>query len=228
MSTRRRFRALLEPDGTSLKWLIARVPFAPAKVWKTRHGMRVHGTINGFAFRTSLFGSAAEGHVVLVNKAMQKGACAYLGDMAEFTLEPDLEERRVVAPPELAKLLKQDRAVAQWFAALSYSYRKDIAATISEPKSADARQRRAEQMTERMMLAMEGEQVLPPILQLAFRRAPGALAGWQAMTPVQRRAHLLGIFYYQSPEARERRAQKAAGEALRVASRAPGLKSSPD
>jgi hypothetical protein len=34
---------------------------------------------------------------------------------------------------------------------------------------------------------------------------------------VQRRGHLLGIFYYQSPEARERRAQKAVDEALRVA-----------
>jgi uncharacterized protein YdeI (YjbR/CyaY-like superfamily) len=72
-------------------------------------------------------------------------------------------------------------------------------------------------MVERIMLAMEGEQVLPPILQVAFRRAPRARAGWDAMTPVQRRGHLLGIFYYQSPEARERRAQKAIDEALRVA-----------
>ena len=67
------------------------------------------------------------------------------------------------------------------------------------------------------MLAMEGERVLPPILQVAFRRAPKAQAGWEAMTAVQRRGHLLGIFYYQSPESRERRAQKAIEEALRVA-----------
>jgi uncharacterized protein YdeI (YjbR/CyaY-like superfamily) len=217
MSTRQRFRTLLKPDGTNLKWVIAHVPFSPAKVWKTRQGMRVKGTINGFAFRSSLFGSAEKGYVVLVNKTMQKGAEAYAGEMAEFTLEPDLEERSAIVPPELAKLLKRDRALARWFAALSYSYRKDICSTVSEPKSAEARQRRAEQMAERMMLAMEGEHTLPPILQLAFRRAPRAQAGWDAMTPVQRRAHLLGIFYYQSPEARERRAQKAVDEALRVA-----------
>ena len=60
--------------------------------------------------------------------------------------------------------------------------------------------RRAEQMAERMMLAMDGERELPPILQVAFRRQPKALAGWNAMTPAQRRGHLLGIFYYQSPE----------------------------
>jgi uncharacterized protein YdeI (YjbR/CyaY-like superfamily) len=217
MSTRQRFRSLLVPDGTNLKWVIARVPFSPAKVWKTRQGMRVKGTINGFAFRSSLFGSAEKGYVVLVNKTMQRGAQASAGEMAKFTLEPDLEERRATVPPELAKLLKQDRALGRWFAALSYSYRKSICDVASEPKSPEARQRRAEQMAERMMLAMEGEQTLPPLLQVAFRRAPRAQAGWEAMTPVQRRAHLLGIFYYQSPEARERRAQKAVDEALRVA-----------
>jgi uncharacterized protein YdeI (YjbR/CyaY-like superfamily) len=217
MSTRQRFRSLLKPDGTNLKWVIAHIPFSPAKVWKTRNRMRVKGTINGFAFRTSLFGSAEKGYVVLVNKTMQKGAQAYAGEMAEFTLEPDLEKRSATVPPELAKLLKQDRALARWFEALSYSIRKFICDTVIEPKSAEARQRRADQMAERMMLAMEGEQTLPPILQVAFRRAPRAQAGWDAMTPVQRRAHLLGIFYYQSPEARERRAQKAVDEALRIA-----------
>jgi uncharacterized protein YdeI (YjbR/CyaY-like superfamily) len=217
MRTRQRFRALLEPMGTNLNWVIARVPFAPEKVWKTRRGKRVRGTINGFAFRTSLFGSKAKGHCVLVNKVMQKSAQAYAGQVAEFFLEPDLEERNAAVPPELAKLLKQDRALARWFEALSYSMRRDIGDLVSEPKSAETRQRRAEQMAERMMLAMEGEKILPPILQLAFRREPRAQAGWSAMSPVQRRNHLLGIFYYQSPEARERRTQKAVAEALRVA-----------
>jgi uncharacterized protein YdeI (YjbR/CyaY-like superfamily) len=217
MSTRQRFRSLLKPDGTNLKWVIAPVPFAPAKVWKTRNRMRVKGTINGFPFRTSLFGSAEKGYVVLVNKSMQKGAEAYAGEMAEFTLEPDLEERTAAVPPELAKVLKQERALARWFEGLSYSYRKYMADDVRKPKSPEVRQRRAEQIAERMMLAMEGEQTLPPILQVAFRRTPKARAGWEAMTPVQRRAQLLGIFYYQSPEARERRAQKAVEEALRVA-----------
>jgi uncharacterized protein YdeI (YjbR/CyaY-like superfamily) len=217
MSTRQRFRSLLKPDGTNLKWVIAQVPFAPAKVWKTRNRMRVKGTINGFPFRTSLFGSAEKGYVVLVNKIMQKGAKAYAGEMAEFMLEPDLEERSAAVPPELAKLLKQEPALARWFQALSYSSRKYMSDDVRKPKNPEVRQRRAEQIAERMMLAMEGEQALPPILQVAFRRAPRARAGWDAMTPVQRRAQLLGIFYYQSPEARERRAQKAVEEALRVA-----------
>ena len=219
MSTRQRFRSMLVPDGTNLKWVVAHLPFSPANVWKTRNRMRVKGAINGFAFRTSLFGSAEKGYVVLVNKTMQKGAHASAGDMAEFTLEPDLEERTAAVPLELAKLLKQDKAVARWFEALSYSVRKYIGDGVSQPRSPEARQRQAERMVERIMLAMEGEQVLPPILQVAFRRAPRARDGWEAMTPVQRRGHLLGIFYYQSPEARERRAQKAVDEALRLRER---------
>ena len=74
------------------------------------------------------------------------------------------------------------------------------------------------------MLSIEGEQEPPPILQLAFRRTPKAKAGWEAMTPVQRRGHLMGIFYYKSPEAREKRAQKAIEEALQIAEK---RKSSP-
>jgi hypothetical protein len=41
------------------------------------------------------------------------------------------------------------------------------------------------------------------------------------MTPAQRRRHLLGIYGYQSVEARERRAAKAVEDALRVAGKSP-------
>ncbi len=217
MSKPRRFRAVLEPDGTNLRWTVAKVPFDPAKVWPTRQGMRVKGTINGFAFRTSLFGSKSDGYVLLVNKVMQKAGGVQTGDMAEITLEPDLAERPAEVPPELAGYMKRDRSLARFFTELSPSARRDICQTVSEPKSAESRKRRAQQAAERMLLAMEGETILPPLLQVAFRRAPRAQQGWLAMTPTQRRSHLLGIFYYQSPEARNRRAQKCVEDALRIA-----------
>jgi uncharacterized protein YdeI (YjbR/CyaY-like superfamily) len=217
MSKPQRFRAILEPDGTNLRWTIARVPFDPAQVWTERHRLRVRGTINGFPLRTSLFGSKEKGYLLLVNKTMQKGAGAQMGEMVEVTLEPDLEERPTAVPPEFAGLLKHDRALTRFFAQLNPAARRDVCHHIAEPKSVEARRRRAAQTAERMLLALEGETILPPILQLAFRKAPRAQQGWQAMTAAQRRGHLLGIFYYQSPEARERRAQKAVEEALRVA-----------
>jgi uncharacterized protein YdeI (YjbR/CyaY-like superfamily) len=217
MSTHQRFRALLETAGSGPRFVIARLPFIPVKVWKNRPCKRVKGTINGLAFRTSLFGSAAKGYGLVVNKTLQKSAHAYPGKMAEFVLEPDLEQPTAAVPPEFAKLMKQDRAFARWFETLSLHMRKFYCDSVRQPKSPEARSRRAEKFAECMMLAMEGEQTLPPILQVAFRKAPLARKGWDAMTKLQRRNHLLGIFYYQSPEARERRVQKVIADALQRA-----------
>jgi uncharacterized protein YdeI (YjbR/CyaY-like superfamily) len=217
MSTHQRFRALLETAGSGPKFVIARLPFEPEKVWKIRLGKRVKGTLNGFAFRTALFGSAARGYGLVVNKTLQKSAHAYPGTMAEFVLEPDLEQPTVTVPLELAKLMKQDRALARWFQTLSLHMRKYFCDSVCQPKSPEARRRRAEKFAECMMLAMEGEEILPPILRVAFRQAPLAHKGWEAMTKLQRRNHLLGIFYYQGPEARERRAQMVVAAALKKA-----------
>jgi len=216
MSTSKKFRGPLEPYS-KLNWVIVKLPFDVAKTWKTRNRLHVKGTVNGFAFRTSLFGSAEDGHFLLVNRQMQKGAGAVAGGVVEVVIEPDLEARETSIPAELAKFLKQHGALKKWYEQLSVSARDDIARTISGPKGAEARLRRAEQMVERMMLAMEGEREIPPILQAQFARNPRARTGWEAMTPVQRRGHLLGIFYYQSPESREKRARKAIDEALKVA-----------
>lgn len=228
VGAQKKFRGVLQPDNTALKWVIVKVPFDPVKAWPKRNRMRVKGTINGFPFRTSLFGSAQNGHILLVNKQMQKGGKVGLGGLAEIVLEPDLAERPATVPAELEKLLRQDRALRKWVGQLSPSMRQYIGAYIDASKNADSRQKRAEQMAERMLLAMEGERELPPILQLAFRRQPRALAGWRAMTPIQRRGHLLGIFYYQSPESRQKRADKAIAEALRVAKRATGSGTHPE
>jgi uncharacterized protein YdeI (YjbR/CyaY-like superfamily) len=222
-STAKIFTAVLEPDRTRLRWVIARVPFDVAEAWPERRGLRVRGTIEGFAFRTSLFGfSNGGGHYLLVNKKMQTGARAGVGAKVRIRLEPDMEERPTTVPPELAEELKVDRSLRRWFDALSPSMRREIDKWVSEPKGAEARRLRAERMAERLMLAMEGEAETPPLLRAAFLCQPRARAGWEAMTAVQRRSHLLGIYYYQGVEARERRAAKAVEEALRVAQKGSG------
>jgi hypothetical protein len=71
MGVQKRFRGVLEPDHTALKWVVVKVPFDVDKAWPERNRLRVKGTINGFEFRTSLFGLAVGGHVLLVNKQMQ-------------------------------------------------------------------------------------------------------------------------------------------------------------
>lgn len=222
-SARKSFTALLEPDGTQLRWVVARVPFSIEKAWPVRNRLRVRGQIAGFAFRTSLFPDPrGKGHVLLVNKKMQTAAKAGQGSRVRIWLELDLEERTVTIPDELACAFKAERRLRQWFSRLSESTQRDICKWVSEPKSAEARQRRGEKMAERLMLTMEGEEEPPPVLRAAFLRQPVAEKGWNALTPAQRRNHLLGIFYYESGEARERRAARVVEDALRAARKQAG------
>jgi uncharacterized protein YdeI (YjbR/CyaY-like superfamily) len=124
-----------------------------------------------------------------------------------------LEPRPAELPDALAELLDEEDGLREWYDALSESMRREIGKWIFVAKSEESQVKRCEQMAERLLAAMEGEQELPPVIAAAFRRRPKAKAGWEKMTAVQRRQHLLGVFYYQSPEAREKRVGKLCDEA---------------
>jgi uncharacterized protein YdeI (YjbR/CyaY-like superfamily) len=195
--------------------MVARLPFEVEAAWKKMVRLRVKVEVGGEVFRTSLFVDAQRGgHFVLVNKKMQKAAGAGKGAMVDFTIAPDLEERKPPVPPELAKLFKEHKRLAKWFEGLSEPARWEIAKWIDGVKSLEARQRRAEQIAERLMLTMEGEKELPPVIEVAFRRTPAARKGWEAMTAAKRRMSLMAVFYYQSPEAREKRVRKLIDECV--------------
>jgi uncharacterized protein YdeI (YjbR/CyaY-like superfamily) len=208
------FEATLERLRSNLGWVIVWIPFNVQKTWGTRGMFRVKGEINGFAFRTSLFPTRKGEHFLLVNKKMQASGHASEGGTAEFLLEPDTEERVVTLPAELKRILAEDRSLRRWFETLNYSIRKWLVDSIAQPKSAAARVRRAEQVGEQLFSVMEAERELPPALRLAFTRDPRALEGWNLMTPRYRRGSLFAIFYYRSPEARDRRIQKVVDEAI--------------
>jgi len=220
-SAAKTFTAVLEPLRNGLGWVVARVPFDIKRIWPERRGFRVRGEIAGFEFRSALRPYAGGGHFLLVNRKMQAAAKAAVGSKVRIRLEPDLEERVAVMPPELAQAIKGDRRLRKWFDGLNDYTRRVICALVSEAKSGEPRERKAEQMAEWMLLTLEGELDPPPILKAAFQRQPLARLGWEAMTPARRRNHLWGIFHLQTAGARERRAATAVQDALAVARR-PG------
>jgi uncharacterized protein YdeI (YjbR/CyaY-like superfamily) len=213
----RTFQATLERIDSPLKWVMVRIPFHAAKVWGKRGQLKVKGEINGFAFRTSLFPDGNGGHRLLVNKLMQRGAKAAPGMVARFRLEPDSAVRVVKVPAELHRALSEDRSLRRWFDGLSHSIRNEFCKVIAQAKSPAVRLRRAERMAECLLGAMEAERELPPVLQIALAQNSLAREGWQSLSPLRRRSHLLGIFYYQSPGARARRMEKALEDAIQVA-----------
>jgi uncharacterized protein YdeI (YjbR/CyaY-like superfamily) len=219
------FDATLERTPNNLGWTIIRVPFDVAKVWGKRGQLRVSGEINGFAFRTALFPTRVGRHMMLVNKKMQKGANVRVGVKARFRLEPDTAPRPVVLPQELLALLRQSKALTKLYESFNPSTRRDIARWIGDAKSSDARQRRAEQLAERLMETMEAERELPPLIERSLAQNPLAREGWNLMPPRLRRGHLLGIFGYRSPESRARRLEKAVQEMVQYAEKRAGKRS---
>ncbi len=217
-SAAKRFRAMLEPLEGGLGWVVARLPFEVEKTWSKMVRLRVRVEVGDEFFRTSLFPDAVRGgHFVLVNKKMQKASGVRVGGMMELAIAPDLEVREASVPVELERLLKSEKSLARWYTGLSEATRREIGKWIEGVKSTEARKRRAEQMAERLLLTMEGEKTLPPVVEVAFRRNPTARKGWKVMTQTQRRGHLMGVFYYQSPEARAKRVEKLVEDALRIA-----------
>lgn len=202
------FRATLEKGSRALGWTIARVPFDPPSAWKNMVRHRVAGEINGHPFRTSLFPDANGGFYLLVNREMQRAGRAKLGQVAEFRLWPDLEPRPPELPDELATLLDEEPGLRDWYDSLTEYTRREIGKWVSSPKSDESRLRRAEQMAERLLATMEAERELPPAIATALRARPRARTGWQRMTETQRRGELLAVFYYQTPDARQRRIHK--------------------
>jgi uncharacterized protein YdeI (YjbR/CyaY-like superfamily) len=205
----KRFRAVLEPLGDGLGWVVAWLPFDAAKAWKKMVRQRVTVEVGGELFRTSLFaGARRAGQFVLVNRKMQQAADARVGDDVEFAIAPDLQEREAELPDELAVLLDDEPGLREWYDELTEYMRREIGKWVMEPKSDEARVRRAEQMAERLLATMEGERELPPVMEAAFRLRPKARAGWVRMTATQRRGELMAVFYYRTPEARQKRVDK--------------------
>lgn len=213
----RRFDAALERMRSRLNWVIIRIPFDAAKIFGVRGQIKVKGTINGFPFRTSLFPTGEGGHILLVNKRMQNGARVTSGATAGFEIELDTGERVATIPERLERILAEDRSFRSWYDQLNHSTRSEIAKWVSEPKSAEARLRRSEQIAERLLETMEAERELPPLLRVAFARNPRAAEGWEQMSLARRRSHLLGIFYYRTPSGRENRIGKMLDDATALA-----------
>ncbi len=216
MDVEQRFRAVLERGDRALGWTIARVPFDPRAVWPEMVRLRVCGSVTGprsvAEFRSSLFPEPEverrHGYFLLVNRAMQRDAGVALGDEAAFVLRPDLEKRPAELPEELDALLDEVDGLRAWYGELTEYTRRELGKWICGVKSDGARVRRAEQAAERLLSAMEAEVELPPLMERAFRARPKARSGWQRMTAAQRRSELMAVFYYQTPEAREKRVAK--------------------
>jgi uncharacterized protein YdeI (YjbR/CyaY-like superfamily) len=218
-SIAKNFQAVLEHMEGNLGWVIIRLPFDATKLWGKRGQLRVQGDINGFEFSSALFPTGKGGHFLLVNKKMQKGGKTAPGLKAKFRLQPDTAPRDFTPPKELLRELGQSKRLLKFYDSLTQATRNWLGKWTADPKSTEARTRRAQQIAERLMETMEAEKELPPLIEIALRQNPRAREKWERMSASHRRAHLMAIFYYRTPESRARRLTKCIEELLGLKTR---------
>ena len=105
-------------------------------------------TINGHTYQSTAVGVAGECRVVFPS-AERLAAKANAGETVQVTLELDSGYRSVNMHPELEEALTS-ADLADVFANLSYSKRKEYARQVNEAKAEDTRKRRIEKVIEGM------------------------------------------------------------------------------
>ncbi len=139
----KRFRITLEKHEHSEAALMT-LPFDVQKVFGTRARVPVRGTINGFAFRSSIFPKGDGRHYMVVNKEVRAGAKVKGGDTVTVHMERDDESRTIEPPADLARALKANKTARAAWEKLSYTRQKEYAAAVAEAKRPETRARRIE------------------------------------------------------------------------------------
>jgi hypothetical protein len=142
------FEARLESQGPGGAWTALRIPFDVEQAFGTRARLAVRGSINGFAFRTSIFPDGDGRHSMMVNKTMQKGASASPGDTVRVELAPDDEPRVVAAPSDLDAALGKSRVARAAWDRLAASHQRAFVEWIESAKRAETRSRRVREAVE--------------------------------------------------------------------------------
>lgn len=105
--------------------------------------MRVLGTVNGVAFKSSTMPYRGAFYLG-VHKATREAAGIDFGEPIEIELIRDTSPRELALPEELEAAFKAEPALAERFASLSFTRRREMAEPIGEAKRPETRARRLE------------------------------------------------------------------------------------
>ncbi len=135
-----RFRVKIEGKEIGAVAAITPPIDVPA-VFGTRGRVPISGTINGFAFRSSLMPMGGC-HMIPVNKGLREGAGVKAGDMVELAMQRDDAARTVEPPRALKKILSKNKTARANWEKLPFSHKKEIAVWIEGAKREETRERR--------------------------------------------------------------------------------------
>jgi hypothetical protein len=135
-----RFKAKIEGEEAGVVAAIT-PPVDVIEWFGTRARVPIRGTINGFAFRSSLM-PCGNARMMPVNKTLCRGAGVQPGDVVEVVMERDGDERTVEAPGELKRELSKNKKAQERWEGLAFTHKKEMASSISGAKQEETRKRR--------------------------------------------------------------------------------------
>jgi hypothetical protein len=139
MTKSERFRTTVEAarGGGAL----VRIPAEAAEALGGVQRVRVTGRLNGQPFESNTM--PARGVLYLgLHKATREAAGVQIGDEVEVTLSRDDRPRAVDVPPELAAALARNRTLRAAFDGLSFTRRRELAASVASARKAETRSAR--------------------------------------------------------------------------------------
>ncbi len=145
---KREYKVSLEHTGQKGTTCFLRAPFDPEKELGSKR-LPVKGTINGVPYRSTLCKMPIGGiYAIPVCRELREQIGAEIGDIVQWVIEPDRNERTVEVPAELASEFKKNTAARQTWDKLAHTHRKEYANWITSAKKEDTRARRIERSIE--------------------------------------------------------------------------------
>jgi hypothetical protein len=121
------------------------VPLEISRAFDDKGYVPVCGTLNGTGVRGTLVPVTGGRHVIYVNRQMCERASVGVGDDVEFSLDRDVEPRKLT-PPELVDALQSDPAAKQAWESATPARRKRLIAYMTWFSTPKARGRKIEKV----------------------------------------------------------------------------------
>jgi Domain of unknown function (DUF1905)/Bacteriocin-protection, YdeI or OmpD-Associated len=140
--TRHTFEAkLIRPAGVGT-WTYVDLPFDALEAFGKKGQVKVKGSVNGHAYRSTAMPHGNGRHYMVVNKTIRDAVGAAAGGTVHIVMEADTAKRTVAVPVDFKRAQAANAAAKKEFKGFPYSHQKEIVDWICDAKRAETRKRR--------------------------------------------------------------------------------------
>ena len=137
-----RFKGVLTPTPRGGGGCLVTVPREVAAKLGLKGMPKIAAVIAGHPYRGSLMPMGDGTYCLGILKSIQEAVGVEFGDFITVDLELDTTPRVMEPPPDLAKAIAGNRAMAVNWEKLSFTNKKEMALSLTEAKKPETRERR--------------------------------------------------------------------------------------